>query len=68
MLARKKVACPFCFTLSMVITMFAEHPRMVTLHDRVMAHPRIAAYLSSSRRLAFNEQGIFRPCPGLGEE
>ena len=42
-------------------------PRMVTLHDRVRARPRIAAYLSSPRRLAFNEQGIFRHYPELEE-
>jgi glutathione S-transferase len=42
-----------------------QHPRMVILHDRVMARPRIAAYLSSSRRLAFNEEGIFRHYPEL---
>jgi glutathione S-transferase len=44
-----------------------QHPRMVTLHDRVKARPRIAAYLSSPRRLAFNEQGIFRHYPELEE-
>jgi glutathione S-transferase len=43
----------------------AQHPKLVTLHDRVMALPRIAAYLASSRRLAFNEQGIFRHYPEL---
>jgi hypothetical protein len=32
-----------------------------TLHDRVMARPRVAGYLSSPRRLAFDEQGIFPP-------
>jgi glutathione S-transferase len=49
----------------MVMTMFAEpqHPRMATLHDRVMVRPRIAAYLSSPRRLSFNEQRIFRHYP-----
>lgn len=40
-------------------------PRMVSLHDRVKARPRIAAYLSSPRRLPFNEQGIFRHYPEL---
>jgi glutathione S-transferase len=30
------------------------------LHDAVAARPRIAAYLASPRRIAFNEQGIFR--------
>ena len=42
-----------------------QYPRLLTLHDRVMARPRIAAYLSSPRRLAFNEQGIFRHYPEL---
>ena len=41
---------------------------MVTLHDRVKVRPRIAAYLSSPRRLAFNEQGIFRYYPELEED
>lgn len=36
------------------------HPRLAALHDRVMTRPRLAAYLSSPRRLPFNEQGIFR--------
>ena len=35
-------------------------PRLVALHDRVAARPRIAAYLGSKRRIAFNEWGIFR--------
>src|SRR5712692_10876944 len=37
-----------------------KHPRLVALHDRVSARPRLAAYLSSERRLPFNQQGIFR--------
>ena len=45
-----------------------QHPRLVALHDRVLAHPRIAAYLSSPRRLPFNQQGIFRHYPELEEE
>jgi glutathione S-transferase len=45
-----------------------QHPRLVALHDRVLARPRIAAYLSSSpRRLPFNQQGIFRHYPELEE-
>jgi len=28
--------------------------------DRVASRPRIAAYLASPRRIAFNEDGIFR--------
>jgi glutathione S-transferase len=40
-------------------------PGVVQLHDRVAALPRVAAYLASGRRLAFNEQGIFRHYPEL---
>jgi glutathione S-transferase len=39
--------------------------RLRALADRVAARPRIAAYLASSRRLPFNEQGIFRHYPEL---
>ena len=39
--------------------------RVAALHDRVAARPRIAAYLASPRRIAFNEQGIFRHYPAL---
>ena len=46
----------------------AQHPRLIALHDRVIARPRIAAYLSSPRRLPFNQQGIFRHYPELEEE
>jgi glutathione S-transferase len=35
-------------------------PKVLALHDRVAARPRIAPYLASERRLPFNEQGIFR--------
>ncbi|NVN84673.1 MAG: glutathione S-transferase [Rhodopseudomonas sp.] len=35
-------------------------PGLVALHDRVAARPNIAAYLESDRRIAFNEDGIFR--------
>ena len=45
-----------------------QHPRLITLHDRIMARPRITAYLSSPRRLPFNQQGIFRHYPELEEE
>ncbi|MBV8652176.1 MAG: glutathione S-transferase family protein, partial [Alphaproteobacteria bacterium] len=40
-------------------------PRLLALHDRVAARPRIAAYLASSRRIPFNETGIFRRYPEL---
>jgi glutathione S-transferase len=45
-----------------------EHPRIVALHDRVSARPPLAAYLSSPRRLPFNQQGIFRQYPELDGE
>ena len=35
-------------------------PGIVALHDRVVARPRIAAYLASGRRIPFNRDGIFR--------
>jgi glutathione S-transferase len=35
-------------------------PGLVALHDRVAARPNIRAYLASDRRIAFNEDGIFR--------
>ena len=45
----------------------SDHARLITLHDRVKARPRIVAYLASPRRLAFNELGIFRRYPELEE-
>lgn len=43
-------------------------PRLMALHQRVMARPRIAAYLASDRRLPFSTEGIFRHYPELDEE
>jgi glutathione S-transferase len=40
-------------------------PEVAALHDRVAARPRIARYLASDRRIAFNEMGIFRHYPEL---
>ena len=37
-----------------------EIPGLVGLHDRVSARTNIKAYLASDRRIAFNEDGIFR--------
>src|SRR5581483_2919449 len=42
-----------------------RRPRLVALHDRVAARPRLAAYLASERRLPFNAMGIFRRYPEL---
>jgi glutathione S-transferase len=44
-----------------------KYPRLVALHDRVAARPRLAAYLSSPRRLPFNQEGIFRCYPELDD-
>ncbi|HEV2300757.1 MAG TPA: glutathione S-transferase family protein [Stellaceae bacterium] len=41
------------------------HPRILALAGRVKERPRIAAYLSSPRRIPFNEMGIFRHYPEL---
>jgi glutathione S-transferase len=40
-------------------------PRLCAVTERVAARPRVAAYLASPRRLAFNESGIFRCYPEL---
>ena len=37
-----------------------KYPLLIALHDRIESLPLIAAYLSSERRIPFNEQGIFR--------
>ncbi|SFN14533.1 glutathione S-transferase [Variovorax sp. OV329] len=43
----------------------SERPLVAQLHDNVRRLPRIRDYLKSRRRLAFNEQGIFRRYPEL---
>jgi glutathione S-transferase len=40
-------------------------PRVLALHEGVVQHKRLAAYLASERRLPFNQQGIFRWYPEL---
>jgi len=42
-----------------------QAPRLAALAERVSRLPAIRAYLGSDRRLAFNEQGIFRRYPEL---
>lgn len=42
-----------------------KHPGLTALHDRISARPRIATYLASKRRIAFNQSGIFRHYPEL---
>ena len=42
-----------------------DYPALTALHDLVAACPNIAVYLSSERRIPFNEMGIFRHYPEL---
>lgn len=42
-----------------------RYPRLLSVHARVARHPRLAAYFSSPRRLAFNQMDIFRHYPEL---
>jgi glutathione S-transferase len=43
----------------------SSYPRLREVHDRVFARPRIARYVKSGRRLAFNEHDLFRRYPEL---
>jgi glutathione S-transferase len=40
-------------------------PRLRTLHDEVFSRPRIKQYVASGRRLAFNNDDLFRHYPEL---
>lgn len=42
-----------------------KHPRVMQTASRVAQRPRIAAYLTSPRRIPFNTDGIFRHYPEL---
>ena len=42
-----------------------QYPGLAALHDRIAARPKIAAYLASPRRMAFNDRGVFRQIPEL---
>lgn len=44
-----------------------KHPRLETLRDAVFARPRIRRYVESGRRLAFNNDDLFRRYPELGD-
>ena len=46
---------------------FKKTPLVVAVHDGVARQKRVAAYLASDRRIAFNTQGIFRYYPELDE-
>lgn len=43
-------------------------PLLLALRDRVASRPRVAAYLGSTRRVAFSESGIFRHYAELDAE
>jgi glutathione S-transferase len=43
----------------------ADTPAVAELHDNVARRKRVQAYLQSPRRIAFNEDGIFRRYPEL---
>ena len=60
MVAGLRYAFPVAF-----VRLAPRYARIVALHDRVAARPRLAAYLASPRRIAFNRQGIFRHYPEL---
>jgi glutathione S-transferase len=45
-----------------------RYPALAALHDAVEGRANIADYLQSSRRLPFNEDGIFRHYPELDVE
>jgi len=45
-----------------------DYPRLELCREEVMELPGVEAYLESGRRLAFNEDGIFRHYPELDSE
>lgn len=45
-----------------------DTPKLLALRERVRARPNIAAYLASARRIAFNENGLFRHYPELDDD
>jgi glutathione S-transferase len=50
---------------AMMADLETDIPGLVALHDRVAQRPNIRAYFASERRIAFNEDGIFRHYPEL---
>ena len=46
----------------------AAAPRVLQLHAGVAGNERVASYLASPRRIAFNQDGIFRHYPELDDE
>jgi glutathione S-transferase len=49
-------------------TLEPSYPLILALHDRVIARPRIKAYLKSKRRIPFNNDGIFRAYKELDQQ
>jgi len=45
-----------------------DYPHVAKVRDMVRQRPNIEAYLTSKRRLAFNESGIFRHYPELDQD
>jgi glutathione S-transferase len=50
---------------NMIKRLESKIPHLIALHARISQRPNIAAYLSSPRRISFNEDGIFRHYPEL---
>ena len=48
-----------------IAALLPDYPKLAACADAVEALPGIAAYLASDRRIAFNEDGIFRHYPEL---
>jgi glutathione S-transferase len=44
-----------------------RYPALSALAASVAAHPKVAAYLASERRIPFNESGVFRRYPDLDQ-
>jgi len=42
-----------------------KYPKILKMHDAVARRSRLSRYLSSGRRIAFNQHGIFRHYPEL---
>lgn len=42
-----------------------KYPKLIALHDEIKERDNLAAYLASDRRIAFNQDDLFRRYPGL---
>jgi glutathione S-transferase len=61
-----QVIAGLCYALPRAMQKLGpRHPRLAALCRAVMEQPRVAAYLRSKRRIAFNQYGIFRHYPEL---